>query len=103
MARWFSSRPRHPDVCHRTAGAIGQNRPADTVLVRVADGHALGRVHGAGVAQGDVLAQVVAIKGGPGPIGEPLGGNSLVFRVDADHAPAVAITDLVDPITPAPV
>ena len=67
----------------------------------VADGHALGGVHGAGVAQGDVLAQVVALEDDAGRVGEPLGGDAFVVGVDAGDAPAVAVADLVDLLTAA--
>jgi hypothetical protein len=43
------------DVGHGAAGAIAEDGPADSRGGGVADGHALGGVHGAGVAQGDVL------------------------------------------------
>ena len=63
--------------------------------------NALRRVHGAGVAQGDVLAQVVACEEDAGLIGEPLGNDPVLCDVDAEHAPAVAVADLIDPMTAA--
>ena len=52
----FVAAAGHADISHGAAGAIGQDGPADSRGGGVADGHALGGVHGAGVAQGDVLA-----------------------------------------------
>lgn len=52
----------HADVGHRARSAVRQQGPADAAGAVVADGHALGGVHGGGVAQGDVLAAVVAFE-----------------------------------------
>jgi hypothetical protein len=43
-------------------------------------------VQGGGVAESDVLAQIVAFEEDPGLIGEPLGGDPALLGVDADHA-----------------
>ena len=58
-------------------------------------------MHGGGVAQGDVLAQVVAVEDDAGLIGEPLGGDPAASASTPDHAPAVAVAHLIDPITSA--
>jgi len=87
----FVATAGHADVGHGPAGAIAHNRPADAVLVRAADGHALSESHCAGVAEGDVFAQVVALEDDAGPIGEPLSDDPTVCGVDADHAAAVAV------------
>jgi hypothetical protein len=58
-------------------------------------------VQGGGVAESDVLAQIVAFEEDAGLIGEPLGGDPSLLGVDADHAPAVTVADLVDPMTTA--
>jgi hypothetical protein len=46
-----------------------------------------------------VLAQVVTFEDDTSLIGAPLGGNATVCGVDAEDAPAVAVADLVAPIT----
>jgi hypothetical protein len=97
----FVAAPSHADISHGTTRTIGQNRPAEAVLAGAANGHALGGSHGAGVAQGDVLAQVVAVEDDAGGVGEPLGGDPAPLGVDADYAPAVAVAHLVNPITSA--
>jgi len=58
-------------------------------------GDALGGVHGDGVAVGDVLAQVLTGKGGPGAIRQPARGDAMVFGVDGVDAPAVAVAHRV--------
>ncbi len=58
----FVAAAGHADVGHGAAGAIGHDGPAHSRVGGVADGHALGGSHGAGVAEGDVLAQVVAFE-----------------------------------------
>lgn len=95
----FVAAAGHRDVGQGAAGPIGQHRPADSGSVGAADGHALGGVDGAGVAQGDVLAQVVAGEDGAGAVGEPLCGDTALLGVDADHAPPVAVAG---PDRPAP-
>jgi len=60
-----------------------------------------GPPHGAGIAEDEVLAQVIAVEGAAGGIGEPLGGDPAPVGVDPEHAPAVAVAHLVDPITTA--
>jgi hypothetical protein len=72
----FVAAAGHTDLGHGAAGTIAEDGPADSRGGGVADGHALGGVHGADVAQGDVLAQVVALKDDPGLIDEPLGGDA---------------------------
>jgi hypothetical protein len=91
----------HTDIGHGAAGAIRQDRPADTVLIAVANGHALARSHGAGVTQGDVFPQVVAADDGAGAFGEPLGGDVAPPGVDSDHTPAIPVAHLVNSITAA--
>ena len=48
-----------------------------------------------------MLAQVVACEEDVGLIGEPLGNDPVLCDVDAEHAPAVAVADLIDPMTAA--
>jgi hypothetical protein len=40
---------------------------------------------------GDVAAQILAGKGGPGAIGQPAGGDAVVFGVDSVDAPALPV------------
>ena len=53
-------------------------------------------MHGHRVAEGDVLAQVVAVEDDARFVGEPFGGHPIGLLVDAGHAPPVAVTYLVD-------
>ena len=53
-------------------------------------------MHGHRVAQGDVLAQVVAVEDDARFVGEPLGGDAVGLFVDAGHPPPVAVAHLVD-------
>jgi hypothetical protein len=59
------------DIRHGAGRAVGEDG------VGVVGGDALGGVHGDGVAQFDVLAQVVVVEDGAGVVGEPFGGHPI--------------------------
>src|ERR1700739_120013 len=52
-------------------------------------------MHGGCVAEGDVLAHIVAVEHHPRPIGGAFGGETIGRPVDGGDAPAVAVADLV--------
>ena len=100
MARWLSSRARVIPTYAIARDARSDSTVQHTPGVRsIADGHALGGVHGGGVAQGEVLAAVVALEDDPGAVGEPFGGDLPGVGVDPGDPPAVAVADLVDAVS----
>ena len=90
----------HADVGHGAGCFVAEHGEAGTACGDVADGDALGGMQCGGVTQGDVPAQIVAFEDDAGGFGEPPGGTA-VGGIDADHAPAVAVADLVDPVATA--
>jgi hypothetical protein len=52
-------------------------------------------MHGNGVAQTNVLAQVLILEDGAGPVIETLGGDAISGRVDDGHPPSVAVADRI--------
>jgi hypothetical protein len=55
----------------------------------------------AGLAEGDVLAQIVALEHDSGVVGGAFGSDPVAFGVDGRDPPVVAVADLVDlPATP---
>jgi hypothetical protein len=52
-------------------------------------------VHGDGVAEPDVLAQVLVVEDDACAVGEPFGGKAIRRLVDCGDAPAVAVVALL--------
>ena len=61
----------HRDVEQGAGGVLAEHR------VGGVGGDALGAVHGNGVAQNDVLAQVLILEDGAGPVIETFGGDAI--------------------------
>jgi len=59
----------------------------------------LGGVHGGGITQGDVVADVVVVEDGAGLVGEPFGGDASGGGIQAGYPPPVSVTDLADVLT----
>ena len=56
-------------------------------------------MHGRRVAQRDVVLQVVALEHDARLIGESFGRRAIRVVVDPGHPSAVAVADLIDPVT----
>jgi len=52
-------------------------------------------VHGNGVTQTDVLAQVLILEDGASPVIETLSGDPISGRVDGGRRPSVAVADRI--------
>lgn len=76
---------RHCHVQRCSAGVVAQHSVGG-----VSRG-ALAGVDGDGISVGDVLVQVVAAEGGACAVAQAAGGDPVVFGVDRDDPPAVAV------------
>ncbi len=75
----------HGDVKQIAAGVLAENGEAGV------GGDSLGGVHGNGVAEADVLAEIVLVEGGAGFVIEAFASDATVVGVDDDDPPPVSV------------